>query len=740
MDRAAVAVLILSDGYFGRRKGGGEYILEKELPYLIERWQAGELDLLPVYWRPSVHFRPDRYDPVKPFQYLWQGQTRSFDMHQIQALARNGCLADVPEPTRRDALLALAADAEKRLKARVGERPAAALPTQIQGRQILHIELSANDKGLSRVFRVGGQAVPAAAPSIPRAELDALRSEADRTLPETAEQARLGRRLYRLLLGGRDGEDLFPRLAEQAWGLPAGATAHTLAVAVELSCGPAPCDPWPLRLPWHLTGADGEPLAKCCGWTFESVPPGLRPRVAPVLSPEPPVLMLVDEQLPGATRHGSELTQLLDRVQGFAADLVRCAEPGQLAAAARRTPEPEILYAYARADLDLGALADALGESVPLIVLNLIGEPVPAPPPSLVRERKLVCSVHASGESDRARAAGTQWLQAFLADTAGIGHQRIAFGAFGPRVRLWSGCAGLESRIAAARGRLFRRPLIKLLLDRIAARREASDEVAAALSQGRGVLGLVAAGTKDDHPDLLPKQVWHHYQHYREAGSRDAVRRLELATGPIPDAEELLVRFAQLIGCGRDDWEDGLDRESGELAPGEHLIFSLEWRLAPCPRDQEPAGWRQAWLEAWLELGTRFLATYERTGVLLVTSLIVEAADPAAAEAWTEGAQALWRARRPNLPPSGRRVVHLRLKPLSVVPVDDVEYFLEHHYSLTEHHPDLDPYAVADWVCGETGGAFAATVDLVERLHDTGFQAAYDALQPAQRPFRSPAP
>ncbi|WP_295429647.1 hypothetical protein [uncultured Thiodictyon sp.] len=48
---------------------------------------------------------------------------------------------------------------------------------------------------------------------------------------------------------------------------------------------------------------------------------------------------------------------------------------------------------------------------------------------------------------------------------------------------------------------------------------------------------------------------------------------------------------------------------------------------------------------------------------------------------------------------------------------------------LTEQHPDLDPFTVADWVCGETGGVFADTVEALERLHDTGFQAAYDALR-----------
>ncbi len=49
MDRAAVAVLILSDGYFGRRQGSGEYPLERELSYFIKRWRAGELDLPPLY-------------------------------------------------------------------------------------------------------------------------------------------------------------------------------------------------------------------------------------------------------------------------------------------------------------------------------------------------------------------------------------------------------------------------------------------------------------------------------------------------------------------------------------------------------------------------------------------------------------------------------------------------------------------------------------------------------------------
>jgi hypothetical protein len=283
---------------------------------------------------------------------------------------------------------------------------------------------------------------------------------------------------------------------------------------------------------------------------------------------------------------------------------------------------------------------------------------------------------------------------------------------------------------------LFHRSLIRLLLDRITARREVSDEVAAALSQGRGVLGLVAAGTPDDHPSLLPKQVWHHYQTYREAGSRDTIRRYTLDPGSIADADELLPRFAQTLGRGSDDWEDGLDREAGDVGPGDHLILSLEWRLGPCPADRDEASWRSEWLAAWLELGTDLLTCYQRTGVLLVQWLIVEAADSTAAETWAKDARALWRERRSGLSAVGRRFVHLSLKPLSQVPVEDIEYFLEQHYRLPELYPELDLYAVAEWICRETEGIFAKAVELVETLHDTGFQT----LPPAARTDRSPSP
>jgi hypothetical protein len=349
-----------------------------------------------------------------------------------------------------------------------------------------------------------------------------------------------------------------------------------------------------------------------------------------------------------------------------------------------------------------------------------------------VRDRKVVCAVHAPHEADQARGGAARWLQGTLTDSARHGHQRIAIDAFGERVRLWSGCAGLAPSVADTHGNPFRQTLVRLLLDRRTARAKVSEGAGEALRKGRGVLALLAAGTAEDHPGLLPAQVWHHYRHdYREADSRDAIRLYPLDAGPYPRADDLLLRFAECIGHDPERWQDWLDREADALEPGERLIVSLEWQLAPCPKGQDQAQWRRDWLDAWLECGTRALAAYRRTGVLLAHCLIVETADARTAAHWTREAQALWRERRPRLPAIDERFVYLPLEPLSRVPVDDVEYFLAYHYELGKRCPGLDAFAVAEWICRQTDdGVFKSAVALVEDLHESGFLAAYDALVP----------
>jgi len=395
-----------------------------------------------------------------------------------------------------------------------------------------------------------------------------------------------------------------------------------------------------------------------------------------------------------------------------------------------QTPEPEVLYVYAGTGLNLDELAAALGTRVPLLVLNLLGERPPRPPAALVRERKVVLALHPAAWSERAREAGHRWLQTFLEGAGKAPWQRPALVGFGPGVRLWSGCGDLSTQPAQARGERFRRTLIKLLLDRVTARSQVSDQVATALSKGLGVLGLIAAGTRTDHPGLLPAQVWHHYQYVREAGSRDSIRRREIPTGDYPAADELHYRLADQLGVPTRDWEDALDRLVGDTQPGDRTLVSLEWQVPPRPADFPAQGWRQDWLAAWLDLGTQTLAHYRRAGVLIVHSLLIEAPDPGEALAWCDGAKDLYRRRTPTLSETGRRFFHHRLAPLSEVPEEDIETFFDLHYRLRDHYPDLAPYNLARWVHEQTGGDFAATVALVERLHDTGFQAAPKTVPP----------
>ena len=740
MQQAAVAVLILSDGYFARRKGGGEYILEQELPYLLERYQAESIGLLPIYWRPSAHFRPDRRDPVADFEYAWEGQPKRFNLHDIQALSRGGCLAKQDELVRHEALLDLAAEAKRLWQARV-TTPASTASDQVQGRQPLSIEFNIQGGRLQRLVRLGGHPVPLPPPDITAAELTDLRRQADLPLPGTADaQGRLGRTLYRLLFGAANAEDLFPGLGEQRLGLSPGASARTRALALEITQPTPADDPWLQRLPWHLSRPDndGESLSDCCGWTFEAVPPGVQPRIAPVLSAEPCFLLLIDRDLPGAAQHEADLAHQLEHRHGLGVELVRCVGLDQLAVACAREPQPEILYVYAKTGLDLAALAEHLGDRVPLVVLNLIGATPPAPPTELVRNRKLVVGTWSAGEDNQARDAAAQWLQAQLTDSAGIGIQRIAATAFGARLRLWSGCASLQTTPGTATDSLFRRQLIKLLLDRITARREVSDEIAAALAQGQGVLGLIAAGTDNDHPQLLPKQVWHHFQTYRDSASPDSLRRYEMDPGDLPEAETLLYLFAQRLGRGRDDWPDGLDRLADGLDLNDNLLLSLEWRLGPPLPETDPEQWRADWLGAWLDLGTRYLAGYRRTGVLLAHYLIVETDNPADAKSWTEASRDAWRQHRRGRQTQG--FVYHHLEPLSLVPVEDIEHFFEKHYRLDEAYPHLDLFDLAKRIIAATGGEFAATVALVERLHDSGFQDLPPAPAPTQDPARSPSP
>jgi hypothetical protein len=155
MDRAAVAVLILSDHYFRRREAGGEYILEKELPYFLEHYRQREMDLLLLYWSPSAYFEPDKPDPVKPFEYEWQGRPRSRELHEIQAVSRDR-LALAGEQERLDVLLALAREAERRLNERLASPGTGADTAVSSARHALTIELSIDAGGVRRVVKAGG--------------------------------------------------------------------------------------------------------------------------------------------------------------------------------------------------------------------------------------------------------------------------------------------------------------------------------------------------------------------------------------------------------------------------------------------------------------------------------------------------------------------------------------------------------------------------------------------------------
>ena len=362
MDAAAVAVVILSDHYFSRRGTGRDYILEKELPYLLDRYESGELDLLLLYWSPSPHFAPERPpEEVEPFVYEWDGKERPpYDLQQIQGVFGNGRVARANEHDRLDVLQKLALQAKRRLNERLDKRPTSADVSEGKEQQLLRVTLALNDKGLSRLYQVPGRTLRGNPPLFPVTRLERLNPYVACGTPPADARDHLGGELYRLLFGPADA-GVFPIIAEQAWEPDVHAEANTLSVALRIHYdGPAE-QAWLLGLPWNCAVFQGEALAEQCGWSLEVTPAGLSNRFGQSLTPEPPLLLLYDKGAEGAERHAAQLGQYLDNAFGFAPNARSCATMDQAAKRLRVQPFPEVLYVYGPADLDLAKIGADLG-------------------------------------------------------------------------------------------------------------------------------------------------------------------------------------------------------------------------------------------------------------------------------------------------------------------------------------------------------------------------------------------
>lgn len=197
-------------------------------------------------------------------------------------------------------------------------------------------------------------------------------------------------------------------------------------------------DPWPLRLPWHLTRHGGEPLADL-GWTFTLVPTGITPLTAPAIDLEH--LCLCGDRCPDAAadtfardHHLADLHGLVQRHWPGAILPSPCRGLDSLPAALAGPPAVEWLYLYTLADgLDTDTLAAILaGSQVRLLVLNLLADRAPDLPAALVQGRTVLCAVHPPGAPEQARAAGRAWLTAMLNARTG---QDLAALAWGPSGR-----------------------------------------------------------------------------------------------------------------------------------------------------------------------------------------------------------------------------------------------------------------------------------------------------------------
>lgn len=722
MERAAVAVLICSNNYFTKRPQGDDFLLAEELPYLLECHRKGTLVLLPIYWGASSLFQPDNAKAKKPFTYRWREQRHTQQLSDIQAFTGTrhplSPLSRAAETVFEDVALELAAKVDELLANRraIDTRSSDVRADAAE----LRVDLRMQGNEVFTRFHAAGRHVGNAHYTLLQSELDRLRAASAGSPPPDMDEA-LGSLLYRVLFG-RPDEGAYPRIAAAAWGDPAGSQATTRAVRARIHCVDIQGEPWPLGLPWSLTRFRDDRLC-AAGWSFEVTPAGVTPQALPTLRAEPVLAMLFDNGAMAAPAHATEMRVCQTGLSGFAWQ-----EPMYSLDQLAHGPEPEVLYLYARCDWsELERLAGTLGSAAPLLVLNFVGERLPPLPPELVNGRLVIVALHGSAQADAARAAGVRWLTQFQRRRVDATAHALALDAFGGRVRIGSGCAGLKLSPPPPADAGFSPRLIEFLMDRVSAREAISHHVSEALHQGWAALGFMVAGCAQDRPHRLPSLAWHHFDRHHAAASHTRLIPVALGEVVIPRADELLGRLADHLHADTAEWATAIERKVDRQEWGERIVLTVECRVPLPPAGKPWPAWRNDWIAAWLAFCNATLARHGVAGVLIVAMLLVEAPDADEAAAWCrEADDEYFRLRRPASEQG--RFVHHYLDPLGKVPLRELREFLDKHYPFERNCPGLDLNEVAAWVLEQTGGAFDATVRLMEDLDRTGCHQARLAL------------
>jgi hypothetical protein len=730
---AKVAVLLISQTFLA-----SDFIVEHELPRILEREASGQLTVLPVFLSPSLVEEVELSDP----RSAGRGK---ITLVKFQGYGRpDKPLSTLSWSDRQRIYTGLAQD----LKALTGAGPAVRRPTSGPvlppsvppppgPSRSFELTVHLEDRGDSLLitYQQTGQE-PLSSATVPWSEVkpriepihEALNQDISlKLLPHLSSSTEWGDALFSLLFGPVDRwEPVFRKLFDRPGGPCPSPSREPVRLRIYAE------DSSLSGLPWRLTAWKGQPLLDA-GWTFtttQDIDPGMD-----ALTTAPANVLIVAPQVAGNgggpydPEHARAVRDVLKKAWPTGRD------PGYVQEARTRTEladglrdhRPHILYFYGHGAggrllldggeislADLRQLCKDSGHTPAVIYLNaegLTGAAGPTPDQILGAAVPLLLWRRRPEWSADSTTTALRWLHLWLSQ----GEDPVAAFHKVHRETLRSSCeactVAIHSNYRTWTTSRFQGsapvhyPLLRLDRDhqKSLVRKHLEELIR---SGSRRVMALVPYA----EPGNSISEHWSQLRHDLELSLSHladiAWVRLEIPAGPIHLEEELKLQLNAKPGQA----VRSLLRERAPRAvgPNRKPVLWLHWVPAAPLSDEH--------LAAWLQFSSGFLVAHCPDDLRIVSYLAVETAQP---EDLTKKLQE--HRRQPWCRTPAFRLSEL--PPLGKVGESDLLFFLEEGANSSCDAGIVSE--VSERIIAQTGGAFDATLALIQEAENGSW---YDLL------------
>jgi hypothetical protein len=745
---ATVGVLLISQDFLD-----STFIVQQEVPRLLEREATGSLTIIPVFLSPSLagdlafpdprsggrskipltkfqgYGRPDK--PLSDLE--WSERERIYrDLAlQIRTLSGAGLVPGAPAEVRPPVPVAASAGPSHSYE--------------------LTVQLEDRGETILVTYHLPGRE-PLASASIPWADIrtsigrihEALDRENNWTLlPQLGMPNGWGEVLFGILFGPADRWEPVFRLL---FGHPTGPRPNPSLKPVRLRIHSE--DSRLSALPWRLASWKGQPLLDY-GWVFTTTQ-DLEPEDDRFTTAPANVLVVAPQTIeegggPYQPDHARAVLDVLAKAwpTGREPGYVQVAQTREQLELGLRDLRPHILYFYGRGIIaggrpslvldgrrgpeplalaDLSRLFAKVGHTPPVVYLNVEGLPAgggePTPDQVLGSSVSLLLWRRRPEWSADSTTAALKWLHRWLADGEDPVVALHQLHRDSSRTSSEAATLAISSSYRAWRTALYtagprhRYPLLRLDRDhqKSLVRKHLEELVR---SSSRRVMALIPFATQGNSIPAFWEQLRHDLDLSLSHLAEIQWTHLELPAGRVHSLRDLEEELKLQLGAGQNEQIEYLLRRHAPkaVAHGRKPVLWLNWRIAESPGrlDEEQ-------LADWLHFSSGFLVTHCPSELRIVSFLPQEVP----ADEQDGFSRALQEQRRKNRTPAFRLS---ELPPLGKVAESDLLNFLEE-----PDNSSCDPgiqAEVAERIVVKTGGAFEETVAL---LQDAEAGSWYDLL------------